>query len=69
MVTKAMARRYAKDSRGEKSAVLDQLMAATGWHRVGRGSDLNGAFCFTLTATDIATGWTENRTLPNRAAA
>lgn len=32
------------------------------------GGDLNGQFCFTLTATDIATGWTENRTVRNKAA-
>jgi hypothetical protein len=32
------------------------------------GGDLNGQFCYTLTCTDIATGWTENRTVPNRAA-
>jgi hypothetical protein len=32
------------------------------------GGDLNGDFCFTLTATDIASGWTENRTVRNKAA-
>jgi hypothetical protein len=32
------------------------------------GGDLNGEFCYTLTVTDIATGWTENRTVRNRAA-
>ncbi|MEJ7741087.1 MAG: transposase family protein [Nocardioidaceae bacterium] len=32
------------------------------------GGDLNGQFCFTLTCTDIATGWTENRTVKNKAA-
>lgn len=32
------------------------------------GGDLNGQFCFTLTATDIATGWTETRTVRNKAA-
>lgn len=32
------------------------------------GGDLNGQFCYTLTATDIATGWTENRTVRNKAA-
>ncbi len=32
------------------------------------GGDLNGQFCFTLTCTDIATGWTENRTVRNKAA-
>ena len=32
------------------------------------GGDLNGQHCFTLTCTDIATGWTENRTVRNRAA-
>jgi transposase InsO family protein len=32
------------------------------------GGDLNGEFCYTLTCTDIATGWTENRTVRNRAA-
>jgi hypothetical protein len=32
------------------------------------GGDLNGQFCATLTATDIATGWTENRTVRNKAA-
>ena len=32
------------------------------------GGDLNGQFCYTLTCTDIATGWTENRTVRNRAA-
>ena len=32
------------------------------------GGDLNGEFCFTLTCTDVATGWTENRTVRNKAA-
>ncbi len=32
------------------------------------GGDLNGEHCFTLTGTDIATGWTENRTVRNKAA-
>lgn len=32
------------------------------------GGDLNGEFCFTLTGTDIATGWTETRTVRNKAA-
>ena len=32
------------------------------------GGDLNGQFCYTLTCTDIATGWTENRTVRNKAA-
>ena len=32
------------------------------------GGDVNGEFCFTLTATDIATGWTETRTVRNKAA-
>jgi integrase-like protein len=32
------------------------------------GGDLNGQFCFTLTCTDIATGWTETRTVRNKAA-
>lgn len=31
------------------------------------GGDLNGEFCFTLTCTDVATGWTENRTVRNKA--
>src|SRR5450631_467417 len=26
----------------------------------------SGKFCFTLTVTDIATGWTENRTVPDK---
>jgi len=26
-----------------------------------------GEFCFTLTVTDIATGWTENRSVRNKA--
>ena len=29
------------------------------------GGNANGRFCFTLTVTDIATGWTENRTVPD----
>ncbi|MGH9251066.1 MAG: integrase catalytic domain-containing protein [Acidimicrobiales bacterium] len=32
------------------------------------GGDLNGQFCYSLTCTDIATGWTENRTVRNKAA-
>lgn len=32
------------------------------------GGDLNGEHCATLTATDIATGWTETRTVRNKAA-
>ncbi len=32
------------------------------------GGDLNGQFCHTLTCTDIATGWTETRTVRNKAA-
>ena len=31
------------------------------------GSNSSGQFCFTLTVTDIATGWTVNRSVPNRA--
>jgi len=31
------------------------------------GGNPRGQFCFTLTVTDIATGWTENRTVPNKA--
>lgn len=31
------------------------------------GSNNSGQFCFTLTVTDIATGWTVNRSVPNRA--
>src|SRR5580658_1832968 len=32
------------------------------------GGDSFGEFCFTLTMTDIATGWTVNRSVPNKAA-
>ena len=32
------------------------------------GGDLNGEFCYSLTVTDIATGWTENRSVRNKAA-
>lgn len=31
------------------------------------GGNPRGEFCFTLTVTDIATGWTENRTVRNKA--
>jgi hypothetical protein len=31
------------------------------------GGNSRGEFCFTLTVTDIATGWTENRTVINKA--
>jgi hypothetical protein len=31
------------------------------------GGNLGGEHCFTLTVTDIATGWTENRTVRNKA--
>ncbi|WP_433204774.1 hypothetical protein ACQP1G_16650 [Nocardia sp. CA-107356] len=31
------------------------------------GGNPRGHFCFTLTVTDIATGWTENRTVRNKA--
>ncbi len=31
------------------------------------GGNSRGEFCFTLTVTDIATGWTENRTARNKA--
>ncbi|BCW48544.1 hypothetical protein StoSoilB13_08860 [Arthrobacter sp. StoSoilB13] len=31
------------------------------------GANSSGQFCFTLTVTDIATGWTVNRSVPNRA--
>ncbi len=31
------------------------------------GGNSRGEFCFTLTVTDIATGWTENRTVRNKA--
>jgi len=31
------------------------------------GASPSGQFCFTLTVTDIATGWTVNRSVPNRA--
>lgn len=31
------------------------------------GSNSSGQFCFTLTVTDISTGWTVNRSVPNRA--
>jgi hypothetical protein len=34
-------------------------------HEVGNST---GEFCFTLTATDIATGWTINRSAKNKAA-
>lgn len=30
------------------------------------GGNASGRFCFTLTVTDIATGWTENRTVPDK---
>lgn len=30
------------------------------------GGNARGRFCFTLTVTDIATGWTENRTVPDK---
>jgi len=30
------------------------------------GGNPAGRFCFTLTVTDIATGWTENRTVPDK---
>ena len=30
------------------------------------GGNSRGRFCFTLTVTDIATGWTENRTVPDK---
>ena len=32
------------------------------------GGNAAGEFCYTLTATDIATGWTINRSVPNKAA-
>jgi len=32
------------------------------------GGNATGEFCFTLTATDIATGWTINRSVKNKAA-
>ncbi|MFF1832591.1 transposase family protein [Paenarthrobacter sp. NPDC058040] len=31
------------------------------------GSNSSGQFCYTLTVTDIATGWTVNRSVPNKA--
>ena len=31
------------------------------------GGVASGQFCFTLTVTDIATGWTVNRSVPNKA--
>jgi hypothetical protein len=31
------------------------------------GANSSGQFCFTLTVTDIATGWTVNRSVPNKA--
>ena len=31
------------------------------------GSNSSGQFCFTLPVTDIATGWTVNRSVPNKA--
>lgn len=31
------------------------------------GGNTAGEHCFTLTVTDIATGWTENRTVGNKA--
>ena len=31
------------------------------------GGNAAGEYCFTLTVTDIATGWTENRSVPNKA--
>ena len=31
------------------------------------GGDAVGEHCYTLTVTDIATGWTENRSVPNKA--
>jgi hypothetical protein len=30
------------------------------------GGNSSGRFCFTLTVTDIATGWTENRSVPDK---
>jgi hypothetical protein len=32
------------------------------------GGNSFGEFCFTLTVTDVATGWTVNRSVPNKAA-
>ena len=32
------------------------------------GGNPTGEFCFTLTMTDVATGWTLNRSVPNKAA-
>lgn len=32
------------------------------------GGNSSGEFCFTLTVTDIATGWTINRSVKNKAA-
>ena len=31
------------------------------------GGNASGEHCFTLTVTDIATGWTENRSVRNKA--
>jgi transposase InsO family protein len=31
------------------------------------GGDVNGVYCYTLTLTDVCTGWTETRALRNRA--
>src|SRR5690606_29126292 len=33
------------------------------------GGNSHGEFCFTLTMVDVATGWTVNRSVPNKAAA
>jgi hypothetical protein len=74
-LTATLAPRYRQSGRKTKSKILDEFTAATGYNRKyalhllsGWGKETflmvdgkPGEFCLTLTATDVASGWTELR--------
>lgn len=71
-VTRVIAKRYARATKAEQGAILDELCE---WDETGLGfyeMDLvahdgpRGEFCQTLDLTDVASGWTEMRSVKTR---
>lgn len=60
-------RRILRNDATPRTSRLSQVSPECTEHGLIRAAHPAGEHCFTLTVTDIATGWTENRTVRNKA--